>query len=37
MKQRYVYALAALLAVIGLAVFGYKWRALGFSLTENQG
>ena len=36
MKQRYVYALAALLTVIGLAVFGYKWQALGFPLTENQ-
>ena len=36
MKQRYVYALAALLAVIGLAVFSYKWRALGFPLTANQ-
>ena len=36
MKQRYVYALAALLAIIGLAVFSYKWWALGFPLTANQ-
>ena len=36
MKQRYVYLLATLLAVIGLTVFGYKWRALGFPLTANQ-
>jgi len=35
MKQRYVYALAAMLAVIGLAVFIYKWQVLGFPLTEN--
>lgn len=36
MKQRYVYVLAALLTVVGLSVFAYKWRALGFPLTDNQ-
>ena len=36
MQQRYVYALAVFLAVVGIAVFAYKWRALGFPLTENQ-
>jgi hypothetical protein len=36
MQQRYVYALAAFLTVIGIAVFVYKWQALGFPLTENQ-
>ncbi len=36
MKQRYVYALAILLTVVGLSVFVYKWRVLGFPLTENQ-
>jgi hypothetical protein len=36
MKHRYVYALAALLAVIGLSVFAYKWSALGFPLSANQ-
>ena len=30
MKQRYVYVLAALLTVIGLSVFVYKWQVLGF-------
>jgi len=35
MKQRYVYALAAMLAIIGLAVFTYKWQVLGFPLTED--
>jgi hypothetical protein len=36
MKQQYVYALAALLAVIGLSVFSYKWQVLGFPLGEDQ-
>ncbi len=36
MKQRYVYVLAALLTVIGLSVFYYKWQVLGFPLTEDQ-
>ena len=36
MKQRYVYALALLLAVVGLTIFAYKWRVLGFPLTEDQ-
>ncbi len=36
MKQRYVYVLAALLTVIGLSVFLYKWKVLGFPLTEDQ-
>jgi hypothetical protein len=36
MKQRYVYVLAALLTVIGLSIFIYKWRSLGFPLTEDQ-
>src|SRR5210317_248070 len=36
MKQRYVYVLAALLAVIGLSVFLYKWQVLGFPLSEDQ-
>ena len=36
MKQRYVYVLAALLAVVGLSVFFYKWQVLGFPLTEDQ-
>jgi hypothetical protein len=36
MNQRYVYLLAALLAVIGLSVFFYKWQVLGFPVTEDQ-
>lgn len=36
MTQRYVYILAALLAVIGLSVFIYKWQVLGFPVTEDQ-
>ncbi len=36
MKNRYVYALAIVLTLVGLTVFGYKWRALGFPITENQ-
>ena len=36
MTQRYVYVLAALLTVIGLSVFFYKWQVLGFPVSENQ-
>lgn len=36
MKQRYVYVLAALLAVIGLSVFWYKSQILGFPLVRDQ-
>ncbi len=35
MKQRYVYVLSALLTVIGLSVFFYKWQVLGFPVTED--
>ncbi len=36
MKQRYVYVLAALLTVVGLSVFLYKWQVLGFPLDQDQ-
>ncbi|HEX5786817.1 MAG TPA: UUP1 family membrane protein [Woeseiaceae bacterium] len=36
MKQKYVYVLAAVLTLVGLALFAYKWRVLGFPLTENR-
>ena len=36
MKQKYVFGLAALLAIAGLAVFIYKWQVLGFPLSKNQ-
>lgn len=36
MKQRYVYVLATMLAVAGLSLFAYKWRALGFPVSPNQ-
>lgn len=36
MKQGYVYALALVLTVVGLSAFAYKWRVLGFPLTNNQ-
>ena len=36
MKTRYVYVLAALLSVIGLAVFWYKWQVLGYPLGADQ-
>jgi len=36
MKQQYVYGLSALLAIVGLSVFGYKWQVLGFPLSKNQ-
>ena len=35
MQQRYVYVLAALLTVIGLSVFWYKWQVLGFPLGKD--
>ncbi len=36
MQQRYVYALALLLTITGLAIFVWKWQTLGFPLTEDQ-
>ncbi len=36
MKQRYVYVLAACLALIGLSLFYYKWQVLGFPITQDQ-
>jgi hypothetical protein len=36
MTQRYVYVLAALLTVVGLSVFFYKWQGLGFPLSADQ-
>ncbi len=36
MKRQYVYGLAAILAIVGLSVFGYKWQVLGFPLSKNQ-
>ena len=36
MKQKYVYLLSAFLAVAGLAMFIYKWQALGFPVRMNQ-
>ncbi len=36
MKQRYVYVLAAMLAIVGLSVFIYKWQALGFPLQQDE-
>ena len=36
MKQRYVYVLAALLTIVGLSVFAYKWQSLGFPLGGDQ-
>ena len=36
MKQRYVYVLAALLAVFGLAVFFFKWQVIGFPVRADQ-
>ena len=35
MNQRYVYGLAALLAITGFAFFFYKWQILGFPVTKN--
>ena len=36
MTRRYVYILAAALTLVSLAVFAYKWRVLGFPLTDDQ-
>ena len=36
MNQRYVYAIAAFLTLVGLSLFYYKWQVLGFPLTEDQ-
>ncbi len=36
MTQRYVYLLALVLTVVGLSMFVYKWRALGFPLSDDQ-
>lgn len=36
MKQQYVFGLAALLAILGLSVFAYKWQVLGFPVSKNQ-
>ena len=36
MKQRYVYVLAALLTLVGLSLFLYKWQVLGFPLSADQ-
>ena len=36
MKQQYVYGLAAVLAVVGLSVFVYKWQVLDFPVTRDQ-
>jgi hypothetical protein len=36
MKQQYVYGLAAVLAVVGLSVFLYKWQVLDFPVQRDQ-
>ena len=36
MKQRYVYGLALALVVVGIAIFAYKWKVLGFPIVEDQ-
>lgn len=36
MKDKYVYALAIVLTLVGLAVFAYKLKVLGFPLADNQ-
>jgi len=36
MKQQYVFGLAALLAIVGLSVFAYKWQVLGFPISKDQ-
>lgn len=36
MTMRYVYFLAALLTVVGVSIFAYKWQVLGFPLTGDQ-
>ena len=35
MNQRYVYLLAALLAILGMSVFFYKWQVLGFPVSKD--
>ena len=36
MTDRYVYVLALVLAITGLAIFAYQWRVIGFPLTADQ-
>ena len=36
MKQRYVYVLALTLTILGVGIFFYKWKALGFPIVEDQ-
>jgi hypothetical protein len=36
MKQKYVYGLAAFLAIVGFSVFAYKWQVLGFPISQDQ-
>ncbi len=36
MTRRYVIVLAALLTVLGVATFAYKWQVLGFPLSDEQ-
>jgi hypothetical protein len=36
MNQSYVFVLASILTVVGMAVFIYKWQVLGFPIGENQ-
>ena len=36
MTDRYVYVLALILTVTGLAIFAYQWRVIGFPLTADQ-
>jgi len=36
MKQQYVYGLSALLAIVGLSIFAYKWQVLGFPVKKDQ-
>ncbi|MEM7431999.1 MAG: inactive transglutaminase family protein [Pseudomonadota bacterium] len=36
MKQKYVYGLAFALAILGFAIFFYKWKVLGFPIQMNQ-
>ena len=36
MNNRHIYALAAVLVAISVALFAYKWRVLGFPITQNE-
>lgn len=36
MTTRYVFVLAGILTLIGLATFVYKWQVLGFPISDNQ-